>query len=101
MSFFDFICYVYLSLVIKETKFKNDSINNIKKGLLSVWKYNEADKDIEENQVCLLKSLQRSKYIEILIMRTKWNDNCNLLVKTTYLRYVPFFNEYDLYIISH
>ena len=29
---------LYLSPVIKEAKYKNDCINNSKKGLLSVWK---------------------------------------------------------------
>ena len=39
---------MYLSPVIREAKYKNDCINNSKKGLLSVWKNNEAEKDIEE-----------------------------------------------------
>ena len=39
---------LYLSPVIKEAKYKNDCINNSKKGLLSVWKNNEAGKDIQE-----------------------------------------------------
>ena len=30
----------YLAPIIKEAKYKNDCINNSKKGLLSVWKNN-------------------------------------------------------------
>ena len=43
---------MYLSPVIRETKYKNDCINNLKKGLLSVSKNNEEEKDIEEKS-CL------------------------------------------------
>ena len=39
---------MYLSPVIKEAKYKNDCINNSKKGLLSNWVNNETEKDIEE-----------------------------------------------------
>ena len=39
---------LYLSPIIKEAKYKNDCINNSKKGLLSVWKNKEAGKDIEQ-----------------------------------------------------
>ena len=39
---------MYLSPLIKQAKYKNDCINNSKKGLLSAWKNNEAKKDIEE-----------------------------------------------------
>tara|TARA_B100000575_G_scaffold266964_1_gene244656 strand:- start:277 stop:540 length:264 start_codon:yes stop_codon:yes gene_type:complete len=39
---------VYLSPLIKEAKYKNDCINNSKRGLLSVMENNEAEKDIEE-----------------------------------------------------
>ena len=48
---------MYLSPEIREAKYKNDCINNSKKGLLSVWKNNEAEKILKKNQVCLLKSL--------------------------------------------
>ena len=46
---------MYLSLVIRQAKYKNDSINNSKKGLLSFWKNNEAEKDIEEKSVLPVK----------------------------------------------
>ena len=39
---------MYLSPLIKEAKYKNDFINNSKKGILSTWKNNKAKKDIEE-----------------------------------------------------
>ena len=39
---------MYLSQLIKQAKYKNDCINNSKKGLLSAWKNNEAKEDIEE-----------------------------------------------------
>ena len=39
---------MYLSPVIREAKYKTDCINNSQKGLLSVQKNNEAEKDIEE-----------------------------------------------------
>ena len=39
---------MYLSPLIKQAKYKNDCINNSKKGLLSAWKNNEAKEDIEE-----------------------------------------------------
>ena len=39
---------MYLSQLIKQAKYKNDFINNSKKGILSTWKNNKAKKDIEE-----------------------------------------------------
>ena len=48
---------LYLSPVIKEAKYKNDCLNNSQKGLLSVWKNNEVEKDIKKNQFCLMKNL--------------------------------------------
>ena len=39
---------MYLSQVIRETKYKNDCINNSKKGLLSIWENNKAENDIKE-----------------------------------------------------
>ena len=39
---------MYLSSLIKQAKYKNDFINNSKKGILSTWKNNKAKKDIEE-----------------------------------------------------
>ena len=39
---------MYLSPITREAKYKNDCINYSKKGLLSIWKNNEAEKDIEE-----------------------------------------------------
>ena len=38
---------MYLSSLIKQAKYKNDFINNSKKGILSTWKNNKAKKDIE------------------------------------------------------
>ena len=58
---------IYLSPVIKEAKYKNDCINNSKKGLLSAWKNNEAEKDIEENS-----GLPIEEFIKIEAYR-----NCN------------------------
>tara|TARA_Y100000589_G_scaffold290376_1_gene293047 strand:- start:203 stop:316 length:114 start_codon:yes stop_codon:yes gene_type:complete len=37
---------MYLLPVIREAKYKNDCINNSKKGLLSIYKNNKAEKDI-------------------------------------------------------
>tara|TARA_B100000614_G_scaffold5895_1_gene5657 strand:- start:54 stop:239 length:186 start_codon:yes stop_codon:yes gene_type:complete len=39
---------MYLSSLIKQAKYKNDFINNSKKGILSTWKNNKAKKDVEE-----------------------------------------------------
>ena len=44
-----------------------DSINNSKKGLLSVWKNNEAEKDIEEKS-----GLPFEAFVKIEVYR-----NCN------------------------
>ena len=48
---------MYLSPIIKEAKYKNYCLNNSQKGLLSVWKNNEVEKDIKKNQFCLMKNL--------------------------------------------
>ena len=48
MGVFLILFAIYLSPVIKEEKYKNDFINNSKKGILSTWKNNKAKKDIEE-----------------------------------------------------
>ena len=58
---------MYLSPLIKEAKYKNDCINNSKKGLLSVWKNNEAEKDIEEKS-----GLPVEEFVKIEAYR-----NCN------------------------
>ena len=58
---------MYLSPVIREAKYKNDCINNSKKGLLSVWKNNEAEKDIEEKS-----GLPIEEFVKIEAYR-----NCN------------------------
>ena len=58
---------LYLSPVIKEAKYKNDCINNSKKGLLSVWKNKEAGKDIE-----LKSGLPVEEFVKIEAYR-----NCN------------------------
>ena len=58
---------LYLSPVIKEAKYKNDCINNSKKGLLSVWKNKEAGKDIEEKS-----DLPVEEFVKIEAYR-----NCN------------------------
>tara|TARA_Y100001978_G_C23434289_1_gene309877 strand:+ start:338 stop:604 length:267 start_codon:yes stop_codon:yes gene_type:complete len=58
---------IYLSPLIKEAKYKNDCIINSKKGLLSVWKNNEAEKDIEENS-----GLPVEEFVKIEAYR-----NCN------------------------
>ena len=48
---------MYLSSLIKEAKYKNDFINNSKKGLLSTWENNEEKKMLKRNQAFLLKNL--------------------------------------------
>ena len=58
---------IYLSPVIREAKYKNDCINNSKKGLLSVWTNNEAEKDIEGKSV-----LPIEEFVKIEAYR-----NCN------------------------
>ena len=58
---------LYLSPVIKEAKYKNDCINNSKKGLLSVWENKEAGKDIEEKS-----GLTVEEFVKIEAYR-----NCN------------------------
>ena len=58
---------LYLSPVIKEAKYKNDCINNSKKGLLSVWKNKEAGKDIEQKS-----GLTVEEFVKIEAYR-----NCN------------------------
>ena len=58
---------IYLSPVSKAAKYKNDCINNSKKGLLSVWKNNEAEKDIEEKS-----GLPVEEFVKIEAYR-----NCN------------------------
>ena len=58
---------LYLSPVIKEAKYKNDCINNSKKGLLSVWKNNEAGEDIQEKS-----GLPVEEFVKIEAYR-----NCN------------------------
>ena len=58
---------MYLSPLIKEAKYKNDCINNSKKGLISVWKNNEAEKDIEEKS-----GLSVEEFVKIEAYR-----NCN------------------------
>ena len=58
---------MYLSPLIKQAKYKNDCINNSKKGLLSVWKNNEAEKDIEEKS-----GLPIEEFVKIEAYR-----NCN------------------------
>ena len=58
---------MYLSPVIREAKYKNDCINNSKKGLLSVWKNNAAEKDIEEKS-----RLHVEEFVKIEAYR-----NCN------------------------
>ena len=50
-----------------EAKYKNDCINNSKKGLLSLWKNNEAEKDIEEKS-----GLPVEEFVKIEAYR-----NCN------------------------
>jgi len=57
----------YLAPIIKEAKYKNDCINNSKKGLLSVWKNKEAGKDIEEKS-----GLSVEEFVKIEAYR-----NCN------------------------
>ena len=81
---------MYLSAVIREAKYKNGCINNSKKGLLSVWTNNEAEKDIEEKS-----GLPVEEFVKIEAYRNcnhaNWkNDNYKLLVKTKYLRDIPF-----------
>ena len=58
---------MYLSSIIREAKYKNDCINNSKKGLLSVWKNNEAEKDIEEKS-----GLPVEEFVKIEAYRN-WN----------------------------
>ena len=58
---------MYLSPLIKQAKYKNDYINNSKKGLLSAWKNNEAKKDIEE----------KSGFPIIEFVKTEASMNCN------------------------
>ncbi len=58
---------MYLSPVNRKAKYKNDCINNSKKGLLSVWKNNEAEKDIEEKS-----ALPVEEFVKIAAYR-----NCN------------------------
>ena len=58
---------MYLSPLIKQAKYKNDFINNSKKGLLSAWKNNEAKKDIEE----------KSGFPIIEFIKTEAYMNCN------------------------
>ena len=58
---------LYLSPVIKEAKYKNDCINNSKKGLLSVWKNKDVGKDIEEKS-----GLPVEEFVKIEAYR-----NCN------------------------
>ena len=58
---------MYLSPLVKQAKYKNDCINNSKKGLLSVWKNNEAEKDIEEKS-----GLPVEEFVKIEAYR-----NCN------------------------
>ncbi len=48
MGVFLILFTMYLSSLIKQAKYKNDFINNSKKGILSTWKNNKAKKDIEE-----------------------------------------------------
>ena len=64
---FSILFAIYLSPVIRETKYKNECINNSKKGLLSVWKNNEAEKDIEEKS-----GLPIEEFVKIEAYR-----NCN------------------------
>ena len=58
---------MYLQSIIREAKYKNDFINNSKKGLLSVWENNEAEKDIEEKS-----GLPIEEFVKIEAYR-----NCN------------------------
>ena len=58
---------MYLSPIIREAKYKNDCINNSKKRLLSVWRNNEAEKDIEEKS-----GLPVEEFVKIEAYR-----NCN------------------------
>ena len=58
---------MYFSPVIREANYKNDCINNSKKGPLSVWKNNEAEKDIEEKS-----GLPVEEFVKIEAYR-----NCN------------------------
>ena len=62
---------MYLSPLIKQAKYKNDCINNLKKGLLSAWKNNEAKKDIEEKSgFPIIEFVKTEAYMNV-IMRTK------------------------------
>ena len=58
---------MYLFSIIREAKYKNDCINNSIKGLLSIWKNNEAEKDIEEKS-----GLSVEEFIKIEAYRN-WN----------------------------
>ena len=48
MGVFLILFAMYLSPLIKEAKYKNDFINNSKKGLLSTWENNVEKKDVKE-----------------------------------------------------
>ena len=58
---------MYLQSIIREAKYKNDFINNSKKGLLSVWENNKEEKDIEEKS-----GLPVEEFVKIEAYR-----NCN------------------------
>ena len=58
---------LYLSPVIKEAKYKNDCIQNTKKGLLTVWQKEKVEKDIEDKS-----GLSVEEYAKIEAYR-----NCN------------------------
>lgn len=62
-----FLFSLYLSPVIKEAKYKNDCIQNTKKGVLTVWKNDKVEKDIEEKS-----GLKVEEYAKIEAYR-----NCN------------------------
>ena len=70
---------MYLSLVIRESKYKNDFINNSKKGLLSIWKNNEAEKDIKEKS-----SLPVEEFLKIEAYRNCKSCELNKMIIVIY-----------------
>ena len=92
---------MYLSPVIRDAKYKNDCINNSKKGLLSVWKNNEAEKNIEEKSGLPVEEFAKIKEYRNC-NHENWIDWKSWFIgKTTYLRLVALLNKYYLYVISH
>ena len=66
---------MYFSPVIREARYKNDCINNSKKGLLSIWKNNEAEKDIEEKSGLPVEGFGIQEFPNGQVYKGDWKNN--------------------------